>query len=128
MSAPPQADRLREQSPAEDASAGTAGIRRQAVLRDLNEQIRRIAESFGIEEPLQLVCECERGDCLARLSVSPQDYEALRRFPTRFLTRTDHVSDHERVVQEMAGCVVVEKIGDAQAPSAQAGVIQRLSG
>jgi hypothetical protein len=112
MSAPPQTEPLREQSPAEEASAGTAGISNQALFRDLNEQIRRIAQSFAVEEPLQLVCECEQADCLARLSVSPQDYEALRRLPTRFLTRADHVCDDERVVQEMAGCVVVEKIGD----------------
>jgi hypothetical protein len=103
---------VRGQPAAEEASAGTAGIRRQVLFRDLNEQIRRIADSFAVEEPLQLVCECEQGDCLARLSVSPQDYEALRRFPTRFLTRADHVCDDERVVQEMDGCVVVEKIGD----------------
>jgi hypothetical protein len=112
MSASPQTERVGEQSPAEEASAGISGIRRQALFRDLNEQIRRIAVSFAVEEPLQLVCECEQGDCLARLSVSLQDYEALRRFPTRFITRADHVCDDERVIQEMAGCVVVEKIGD----------------
>jgi hypothetical protein len=112
MSAPPRINRLPEQSAAEEASEGIAGIRRQALFRDVNEQIRRIAESFAVEEPLQLVCECRQGDCLARLSVSPQDYEALRRFPTRFITRADHVCDDERVIQDMADCVVVEKIGD----------------
>ena len=112
MSALPQTDQVREQSPAVGASAGTAGIRRQALFRALNEQIRHVAESFAVEELLQLVCECEQGDCLARLPVSPQDYEALRRFPTRFVARADHVCEDERVVKEMAGCVVVEKIGD----------------
>jgi hypothetical protein len=112
MSAPPRIDRLSEQSAAEEASARVAGIRRQALFRDVNEQIRRIAASFAIEEPLQLLCECGQADCLARLSVSPQDYEALRRFPTRFITRADHVSDDERVIEEIADCVVVEKIGD----------------
>ena len=112
MCPPLQAELLRERSRAEEASAGTTGIGNQALFRDLNEQIRRIAETFAVEGPLQLLCECEQGDCLARLSVSPREYEALRRFPTRFLTRADHVCDDERVVQEMAGWVVVEKIGD----------------
>jgi hypothetical protein len=102
MSAPPRIDRLSEQSAAEEASARVAGIRRQALFRDVNEQIRRIAASFAVEEPLQLVCECGQGDCLARLSVSPQDCEALRRFPSRFITRADHVCDDERVIREIA--------------------------
>jgi hypothetical protein len=112
MSAPPRIDRLSEQSAAEQASLGISGIRRQALFRAANEQIRRIAASFAVQGPLQLMCECGQGDCLARLSVSAQDYEALRRFPTRFITRTDHVCDDERVIQEIADCVVVEKIGD----------------
>jgi hypothetical protein len=99
-------------SAAEEASTSIAAVRRQALFRDLNEQIRRIAESFALDGPLQLVCECGQEDCLARLSVAFQDYEAVRRFPTRFITRAEHVCDDERVVQELAGSVVIEKIGD----------------
>jgi hypothetical protein len=90
---------------------GSTGTRRQALFRDLNEAIRRVADGFAVEEPLELVCECGRGNCFARLSVSHQAYEAVRRFPARFLIRVDHQSADERVVEEASGYAVVEKVG-----------------
>jgi hypothetical protein len=71
MSAPPRIDRLSEQSAFEEPSARIVGIRRQALFRDVSEQLGRIASSFAIEEPLQLLCECGQAHCLAPLSVSP---------------------------------------------------------
>jgi hypothetical protein len=94
--------------------------RSQALSRELNEDIRRIADSFGIDEDLELVCECEHGDCFARLPVSPDDYETVRRFPTRFLTKPEHVGPDDRIVHETARYVVVEKIG----PSAETAILR----
>jgi hypothetical protein len=85
--------------------------RSQELCRALNEHIRRIADSFAVDEELELVCECERENCVARLSVSPVEYEAVRQVPARFLTRTEHVGDDERIVYESARYAVVEKIG-----------------
>jgi len=90
---------------------GSTGTRRQALFRDLNEEIRRVSDGFALDEPLELVCECGRGECFARLSVSHQAYEAVRRFPTRFVIRVDHQSTDERVVEETNGYAVVEKVG-----------------
>src|SRR3954470_17390427 len=74
---------------------------------------RRIADSFDADEALELFCECELGDCSARLSVSHPQYEAVRRFPTRFLVLADHASSEERIVEVLSGSgsVVVEKVG-----------------
>jgi hypothetical protein len=91
--------------------SGWTGTRRQALFRDLNEEIRRISDGFAADEPLELVCECEHGDCFARVSVSHEAYEAVRRFPTRFLIRVEHQSGDERVVEETMGYAVVEKVG-----------------
>ena len=88
MSAPQQA----RGEPAADGDGAASGARRQVLFRDLNEEIRRIADSFDVDEALELCCECELGECFARLSVSHQQYEAVRRFPTRFLVLADHVS------------------------------------
>jgi hypothetical protein len=103
MSAPPQT----ENAQGRPATLGDEP-RRQALFRDLNEEIRRISGSFDVE-PLELVCECERGDCFARLSVSHREYESVRCHPMRFLVRVDHVAADERVVEERAGFAVVEK-------------------
>jgi hypothetical protein len=98
---------------APDGDGASSGARRQVLFRDLNEEIRRIADSFDADAALELCCECELGECFARLSVSHQQYEAVRRFPTRFLVLADHVSPEERVVEVLSGTdsVVVEKIG-----------------
>ena len=77
----------------------------------MNEQLRQVADGFAVEDTLQLVCECERGDCVARVSVSVDAYEAVRRFPTRFLVNPEHVGADERIVEEAARFAVVEKVG-----------------
>jgi hypothetical protein len=94
--------------------------RSQVLFRELNEQIRRIADSFGVDEELELVCECEHGDCFARLSLSVDDYETIRRFPTRFVTRPEHVGPDDRIVHETTLYVVIEKIG----PSAETAILR----
>ena len=101
-----------QEASAAESDGAENGAQRQVLFRDLNEEIRRIADSFDVDEPLELCCECELGDCLARMSVPHQEYEAVRRFPTRFLVLADHVSREERVVEEAQGFVVVEKVGD----------------
>ncbi len=98
---------------APDGDGAAAGAQRQVLFRHLNDEIRRIADTFDADEALELCCECELGECFARLSVSHQQYEAVRRFPTRFLVLADHVSPEERVVEVLSGTdsVVVEKVG-----------------
>src|SRR5436305_60145 len=94
---------------AESDSTAT-GARRQVLFRELNEEIRRIADSFDADEALDLRCECELGECFVRLHVSHPQYEAVRRFPTRFLVLAEHVSPQERLVEVLSGsgAVVVE--------------------
>jgi hypothetical protein len=89
----------------------SSGPRSQALCRTLNEQIRRIADSFAVEEELELVCECEREHCFAPLLVSAVEYEAVRHSPARFLIRVGHDGPAERIVYESARYAVVEKIG-----------------
>jgi hypothetical protein len=102
-----------------DAEPDFAAIRSQALFRQMNEEIHRIADRFGVDETLEIVCECEHESCFARLSVPVDDYEAVRRFPTRFVTKPEHVSSDERVVQETARYVVIEKVG----PSAETAIL-----
>jgi hypothetical protein len=52
-----------------------------------------------------------RADCFAPISVSRDAYEAIRTFPTRFLTKSEHVNADDRVLQETVVFAVVEKVG-----------------
>jgi hypothetical protein len=115
MAAPPPAETVSVESPDDCFGPGFASVRSQALFRHTNEEIRRIADGFAVDDDLELVCECGHGDCFARVCVSSDDYEAVRRFPTRFLMKGGHVGDDERIVQETAGYAVVEKVGRSAA-------------
>jgi hypothetical protein len=82
--------------------------RSQLLFRELNEQIRKIAGGGEVD----VVCECVNDACFDRLAVPLDEYEAVRRFPTRFLVKEGHVADDvERAVESRGGYVVVEKSG-----------------
>ena len=98
-------------SPAVGAEPGT-GVRNQLLCRELNEQISALADRFGMETDLELVCECASGECFQRLPLSRADYESIRRFPTRFLVKAGHACNGtERIVAENQQFVMVEKVG-----------------
>jgi hypothetical protein len=84
---------------------------RQTLLREVNEQIERLNGEWEIVGRDTVLCECGRPDCLEKIDVAAADYELVRRFPARFLVKPDHVADDgERIVEQGAGYVVVEKI------------------
>jgi hypothetical protein len=117
MSASPQTRKAAAQPPVDGNERSLATAPTSVLFRAVNEQIHLIAESFAVDEELELFCECNRRNCFARLSVAPADYEAIRRFPTRFLTTPEHVSAEERIVEKTNGYVVVEKVGPGAKPA-----------
>jgi hypothetical protein len=93
---------------------------RQVVFREVNERIEpldeQFDEQFGHTGTVSLVCECSNSGCLERIEISPADYEAVRRFPTRFLVKPGHVArEGERVIRKTSGYVIVEKTGQSAA-------------
>ena len=91
-----------------------AASRSQMMFRQVNEETRRLADNSELDE-LQIVCECDHGDCLIQLSVPIDDYEAVRRFPTRFLVSPHHAGLDERIVHETSAYLAVEKVGPGAA-------------
>lgn len=85
----------------------------ELLFREVNEQILlRLDPRCAAQTMLSAICECERRSCLKTLRLSRGEYETIRRFPTRFLKAAGHASaDDERVVEELAGYIVVEKTG-----------------
>jgi len=82
--------------------------RSQLLFRELNEQLFKIAGAGDVAA----VCECVNGACFDRMVVSRDEYEAVRRFPTRFVVKEGHMAhDVERAVESHDGYVVVEKSG-----------------
>src|SRR5206468_1323119 len=74
------------------------GTHRQVIFRAANEAKHRRVVGIVADEQLEVLCECEHADCLAHHRIDADEYEAVRRFPTRFLTKPEHVAADERIV------------------------------
>ena len=64
----------------------------EAVFRNVNERIEALQHSFAVaeREPLQMVCECDRLDCMERVAVSVDAYELVRSHPDQFIVTPGH--------------------------------------
>ena len=90
----------------------------EAVFRNVNERIELLQHSFAVaeREPLQMICECDRLDCMERIPVTVDAYEQIRSEPDRFIVSTGHEDPAvEEVVSVTAAYTIVrKKAGDAR--------------
>jgi len=105
-----------------DERASRAG-RNQSFFREINERVKDLNEGFSLVLPLgDWVCECAEEMCVARIELSADEYEGIRRNGTRFLVAPSdkHVwSDVEDVTERHDRYWVVEKLGEAARVSEQ---------
>jgi hypothetical protein len=88
----------------------------ESLCREENE---RVEEPRLASDHTEYTCECTR-DCDALLSLTADEYEAVREVPTHFLVAPGHlVVGVEVIVRETSRFQVVEKFG-AAAPVATA--------
>ncbi len=86
----------------------------QALFREVNERVVETIAADGSPGPLEILCECGSDECVEPISVSRDEYETVRRVPTHFLVRHNHVVPAaERIASRRDGYVVVEKFGEA---------------
>jgi hypothetical protein len=83
------------------------------IFREINERLEQLGEEFG-DQSVEFLCECADPACSAELSVAVSVYEAVRDHPRRFLIVPGHQREgFERVVEEHADYLLVEKLGEA---------------
>jgi hypothetical protein len=87
--------------------------RNEALFREVNEQVRSLAEGSEASGAADFVCECSQDSCTERVHVPLSIYEAVRAHPRRFIVLPGHDNDFERIVEESDGFLVVEKEGTA---------------
>ena len=88
----------------------------EALFREVNERIRELNEALPPALNTAWTCECSNARCLELVELTPDEYEAVRARPERFLVYPDeaHVApQEERVVERHARYWVVEKLGEA---------------
>jgi hypothetical protein len=84
----------------------------EAVFREVNERIEDLQREFALtaDEPLHLVCECDRLDCNVPLDVPIDVYERTRADPARFIVKPGHQDDSvEDVVDSVSDYLIVRK-------------------
>jgi hypothetical protein len=90
----------------------------QSLFREVNERIEEINER--LEETsgtMVFACECAATDCMESVSLTADEYEAVRRFPNHFFVKPGHVyAEVERIADHVGAdgtrYEVVEKFGE----------------
>ena len=82
----------------------------EAVFRQVNERIEDLAETFGLGQSLDLICECGNANCTSRIEMDHAQYEELRSDSTTFAVVSGHeISDVEEIVARHGSYDVVRK-------------------
>lgn len=94
----------------------------EVVFREVNERLRELGESFSlVSEVAEFVCECGNTSCTQRIQLALSEYEHVRSDPRWFVIVPGHEEpDYERVISEVAGYAIVEKL-----PGGPAGIAIR---
>ncbi len=86
----------------------------QALFRNVNERVGKVVQQLSAGAPVSFVCECAIVDCARQIELTHDEYEAIRRDPTHFFVRPDHVfPEVEVVLEDRESYVIVEKFGAA---------------
>jgi hypothetical protein len=94
--------------------------RQQSLFRDVNERINDLAGSFDPRDGIEIICECGQSGCSERFELPVREYERLRLIPTRFaILRGHEIPSVERIVEEHAQFIVVEKFGEGAVTAIQ---------
>jgi hypothetical protein len=87
----------------------------ETLFRSVNERIEQTALSWGMaENGVEFLCECDDTECLERLRLTVEEYEAVRAHPAQFVVAPDHQAhDVEYVKHIERRFVVVRKVDEA---------------
>jgi hypothetical protein len=85
--------------------------RNQALLREVNERLNDIAQSFQqMTSTAVFACECVDLGCVEQIEMTADEYEAVRSKPNQFAVAPGHVHpDVEDVIRESERFIVVAK-------------------
>ena len=87
----------------------------QALFRDVNERVAKVAGDFVMDGPLSFVCECSDTECSSQVELTLDEYERVRGVPSWFFVRPGHELPAVEDVYERNGrFLIVEKRGAAK--------------
>jgi hypothetical protein len=89
----------------------------ETVFRAANREIERAEQEAGggTDQLIEVLCECGRNGCSGLVTLTVAEYDGVHSQDDRFVVLRGHESDEiERVVEERAGYLVVDKFGEAE--------------
>jgi hypothetical protein len=89
----------------------------ETVLRATNREMERAdqAEGATLGELIEVLCECGRQGCGGVITLTVADYDGAHAQADRFVVLRGHENTEiEKVVEERAGYLVVDKVGEAE--------------
>jgi hypothetical protein len=87
----------------------------EAVFRAANREIERADQAAGGDQVIEVLCECGRRGCGGLITLTVAEYDDVHSQDDRFVVLPGHESTElERVVEERAGYLVVDKFGEAE--------------
>jgi len=94
--------------------------RNQSLFRQVNERIEELSQRPAFVQPrssfTEFVCECTQDGCTARIPLTYEEYESIRRDSNRFLVLPGHeIPAVEDTVESNGRYVVVSKLGEGAA-------------
>jgi hypothetical protein len=89
----------------------------ETIFREANRELERAdrAEGATLGELIEVLCECGRPRCGGVIALTVADYDGVHAQADRFVVLRGHENDEiEKVVEERAGYLVVDKFGEAE--------------
>jgi hypothetical protein len=89
----------------------------ETVFRAANREIERAEQEAGggTHQLIEVLCECGREECSGLISLTVAEYEGVHSEDDRFVVLRGHENPEiERVVEERADYLVVDKFGEAE--------------
>ena len=92
----------------------------QNLYRAVNERVMELNARFDASgdtiRSVEVLCECGRVSCAARLSIASADYERVRSDPSTFVLIPGHEDAAvEEVIERTADFVIARNVGEADA-------------
>jgi hypothetical protein len=92
-------------------------MRNSLLIREVNERIAELSDSWLDGEPRELLCECGDESCIQQIPVTRADYEAAREHVGHYLITSDHGADagtNVRMTREEYSIVEYRAIHEAE--------------
>jgi hypothetical protein len=87
------------------------------MYRSVNLEVARVSEEIGggVNNRLQILCECGEDGCDTTLDVSHAEYDEAHQQRDRFMVAPGHEDEQiEHVVKRTPEYLIVDKFGDAE--------------